>query len=59
MNDKTRDNYDLNQLSHPPQAVEAAPIVALRSVRATSSESTSALSLIRRHRAFLGLMVSA
>ena len=32
MNDRTRDNYDLNQLSHPAQAVEAAPIVALRSV---------------------------
>jgi hypothetical protein len=32
MNDRTRDNYDFNQLSHPAQAVEAAPIVALRSV---------------------------
>ena len=37
MNDRTRDNYDLNQLSHPAQAIEAAPIVWLNPAGACSS----------------------
>jgi hypothetical protein len=51
MNDRTRDNYDLDQLSQPAQAVEAAPIVALRSVGLSCPSTTqwkrSALSIDR------------